>query len=173
MKAFSDGWSSSIRRRQASVISSAVTSRVRSLRANSSIVTLGTKKRGGSYDPPQYAGRPEGPPLRPLEREVEPELQNARLEGRRLVERRQSERRRIAERRRVRPIVGVVEDIEHLRHQVGVATAAKREALLQPHVHAVDRLANQLRTIEEELTVEHLALDRADPVTHVRIKLRG
>ena len=60
-----------------------------------------------------------------LEREVEAELQNPRLVGRRLIDGGQTKLRRIAERRRIRPVVGMVEDVEHFRHQVGVAPAAK------------------------------------------------
>src|SRR5262245_29722290 len=155
MNALSDGWSWSIRCRQLLVISSAVTSRARGRRANASIVTWCTKKAGRKtrlYVPflEQCRAGPFGPafPLIDLEPEMEPELQNPRLVRRRLVEGRQAELRRVAERRRVRTVVGVVEDVEHLRHQIRVATAAKRETLLQTHIHGMDWPANELRAIE-------------------------
>src|SRR5262245_36968042 len=37
----------------------------------------------------------------------------------------------------------------------------------------MDRPANELRAIEQELTVEHLTFDRSNPITHVRIELCG
>src|SRR5262249_28339730 len=57
--------------------------------------------------------------------------------------------------------VGVIEDVEYFDHAIDVAPAAERDALLQAHVHAVDRLADELRAIDEELTVVGLPKRRA------------
>src|SRR5207244_1541683 len=53
------------------------------------------------------------------------------------------------------------EEVEHFKHAVDVAAAAERDALLQAHVDTVERLANQLRAVEQELAVIRLSLHRA------------
>src|SRR5213594_230307 len=46
-------------------------------------------------------------------------------------------------------------------YAVDVAAVAEEDALLKAHVHAVDRLAHELRAVEVEVAVEGLALHLA------------
>src|SRR5262245_53237698 len=101
------------------------------------------------------------------ERGAEPELQHPRLVreigvGRRLAV------IRVAFVDHIRSVVRVVEQIEHLEYPLDVPVTTKRQSLLEPHVHAVDRIAQDTGTRDDcAVAAETRRADDADGATFV------
>src|SRR5204863_5085414 len=82
-------------------------------------------------------------PLTRLERGAEPQLEHPRLIAEAVAERRPPEQG-AAFVRHVRSVVRMIEQIEDLENAVDSRAADERNPLLEPHVHAVNRIANQI-----------------------------
>src|SRR5437016_14607929 len=88
------------------------------------------------------SGVPKAREKSALERRPESQLQHPRLVSEIVVERRLAIIR-IAFVGRIRAVVGVIEQVEHLEDAVDLPPFAKRKSLLEPHIHPVEGIAHE------------------------------